>query len=143
MGRFSGAVRVGHPGASEVSSCRPRKLRATSALVALCGRDRLPWVETASGQDKFAPLASLTWQVHVYGKPRPGVAEACGELRLPFHPFAWRQGMRGAGLLRSALYLVRPDGYVALADAHAHPGKLPHYFEECGSAGQQNGVSVR
>ena len=29
-------MRVGHPGASEVSSCRPRKLRATSALVALC-----------------------------------------------------------------------------------------------------------
>jgi hypothetical protein len=40
--------------------------------------------------------------------------------------FAWRRGMRRAGLLRAALYLVRPDGYVALADPHAEPGRLRH-----------------
>ncbi len=41
------------------------------------GGDRLPWVETAPNEDNFAPLTSLAWQVHVYGEPRPGVAEAC------------------------------------------------------------------
>jgi hypothetical protein len=35
--------------------------------------------------------------------------------------------MRRAGLLRSALYLVRPDGYVALADRHADPERLREY----------------
>jgi 2-polyprenyl-6-methoxyphenol hydroxylase-like FAD-dependent oxidoreductase len=100
------------------------------------GGDRLPWVETGPGRDNFAPLASLTWQVHVYGTPRPGVAEACAELRLPLHLFAWRQRMRRAGLLRSALYLVRPDGYVALADPHADPERLRRYFEERGIINQ-------
>src|SRR5262249_17911756 len=82
------------------------------------GGARLPWVETGPGQDNFAPLASLTWQVHVYGQPRPGVAEVCAELQLPLHLFEWRRGTRRAGLLRAALYLVRPDGHVALADPH-------------------------
>jgi 2-polyprenyl-6-methoxyphenol hydroxylase-like FAD-dependent oxidoreductase len=101
---------------------------SVGAAGAVRGGDRLPWVETEPGKDNFAPLASLTWQVHVYGEPRGGLAEVCAELQLPLHLFAWRQGMRRAGLLRTALYLVRPDGYVALADPHADPGRLREYF---------------
>jgi hypothetical protein len=100
---------------------------SVGAAGAVRGGGRLPWVETAPGQDNFATLASLTWQVHVYGELRPGVAEACAELQLPLHVFEWRQRMRRAGLLRSALYLVRPDGYVALADPHADPERLRRY----------------
>src|ERR1700751_3755476 len=74
---------------------------------AVRGGDRLPWVETESGRDNFAPLASLAWQVHVYGEPRGGLAEVCAELQLPLQLFAWRPKMRRAGLLRTALYLVR------------------------------------
>jgi hypothetical protein len=96
------------------------------------GGDRLPWVETEPGGDNFAPLASLTWQVHVYGEPRQGLAEVCGELRLPLHIFVWRPGMRRAGLLRAAVYLVRPDGYVGLADPHAEPEHLRDYFRAQG-----------
>src|SRR5262245_56762851 len=100
---------------------------SVGAAGAVRGGDRLPWVETEPGQDNFAPLALLTWQTHVYGKPRSDVAEICAELQLPLHRFEWRQGMRRAGLVRSALYLVRPDGYVALADPHAGPERLRHY----------------
>ena len=92
------------------------------------GGDRLPWVETAPGQDNFAPLTSLKWQVHVYGDARPGAADACAELGLPLHVFAWLPLMRRAGLASGALYLVRPDGYVALADPEADPERLRHYF---------------
>ena len=99
------------------------------------GGDRLPWVETEPGNDNFAPLASLTWQVHVYGEPRLGLAEACAELRLPFHHFAWRPEMWRAGLRRAALYLVRPDGYVALAHPHADPRRLRDYFSASGHGG--------
>jgi hypothetical protein len=115
---------------------------SVGAAGAVRGGDRLPWVETGPGQDNFAPLASLTWQAHVYGASRPGVAEACAGLRLPLHLFEWRRGMRRAGLLRAALYLVRPDGYVALADPHADPGRLRHYFDERGTVGRQS-VRVR
>ena len=68
------------------------------AAGAVQGGDRLPWVETGPGEDNFAPLTSLAWQVHVYGEPRPGLAEACAELRLPLHVFAWQPAMRRAGL---------------------------------------------
>jgi 2-polyprenyl-6-methoxyphenol hydroxylase-like FAD-dependent oxidoreductase len=94
------------------------------------GGDRLPWVETGPDEDNFTPLTSLAWQVHVYGEPRPGVAEACAALGLPLHVFAWRPSMRRPGLARGALYLVRPDGYVALADAD--PGRLGPYFTSRG-----------
>jgi hypothetical protein len=94
------------------------------------GGDRLPWVELAEGRDNFAPLTSLAWQVHVYGEPRRGVAEACAELGLPLHVFAWQSGMHGAGLKNAAVYLIRPDGYVALADANAEPGRLRQYFSD-------------
>jgi hypothetical protein len=96
------------------------------------GGDRLPWIKLASGKDNFAPLTSLEWQVHVYGEAGHGVAEACAELRLPLHVFAWQQAMRGAGVQNGALYLVRPDGYVALADPGADPQRLRQYFAERG-----------
>ena len=96
------------------------------------GGDRLPWVELGSGEDNFAPLTSLEWHVHVYGEVRPGVSEACAELGLPLHAFAWQPGMQRAGLENAALYLVRPDGYVALADPRADPATLRQYFVERG-----------
>jgi hypothetical protein len=92
------------------------------------GGDRLPWVELGSGNDNFAPLTSLAWQVHVYGEARGALADACAELRLPLHVFAWQAAMRPAGLAKDALYLVRPDGYVALAEASADPEQLRQYF---------------
>jgi len=101
---------------------------STGAAGSVRGGDRLPWVETEPGKDNFTPLASLAWQVHVYGKPRPGIAEACAELRLPLHLFTWQPAMRRAGLRNAALYLVRPGGYVALADPQADPERLRHYL---------------
>jgi len=91
------------------------------------GGDRLPWVQIGPGKDNFVPLASLTWQVHVYGEPRRGLADVCAELQLPLHCFAWQSEMRRAGLRRAALYLVRPDGYVALAAPEADPERLRAY----------------
>jgi 2-polyprenyl-6-methoxyphenol hydroxylase-like FAD-dependent oxidoreductase len=99
---------------------------------AVRGGDRLPWVETEPGEDNFAPLTSLAWQVHVYGDPPGGLAEACADLRLPLHRFAWRPAMRRAGLRRAALYLVRPDGYVGLADPRADVRRLRAYMRAVG-----------
>jgi 2-polyprenyl-6-methoxyphenol hydroxylase-like FAD-dependent oxidoreductase len=108
---------------------------SVGAAGAVHGGDRLPWVETEAGKDNFAPLASPTWQVHVYGEPRGGLAEVCAELQLSLHLFAWQQEMRRVGLRRAALYLVRPDGYVALADPHADPERLRDYFVRMGLPG--------
>jgi 2-polyprenyl-6-methoxyphenol hydroxylase-like FAD-dependent oxidoreductase len=96
------------------------------------GGDRLPWVETEPHEDNFAPLTSVTWQVHVYGEPRSGLAEVCAKLRLPIHTFDWTPQMGRAGLVRGALYLVRPDGYVALAEPTGEPERLGAYFTSRG-----------
>ena len=81
------------------------------------GGDRLPWVERVAGgkQDNFVPLASLNWQVHVYGEVTVETRAACEERGLPLHVYPWREEMGRAGLRRDAFYLVRPDGYVAVA----------------------------
>ena len=91
------------------------------------GGDRLPWVELdgASGRtDNYAVLDGREWQAHVYGTPAAGIAEACAQRGLSLHAFAWQDAMAKAGLTRSAVYLVRPDGYVALADDGASPAPL-------------------
>jgi hypothetical protein len=99
------------------------------------GGDRLPWVEQEPGKDNFDPLASMTWQVHVYGERPRGLAQACTELGLPLHVFEWRAEMQRTGLLRGALYLIRPDGYVALADPQAAAERLREYFRDRGQGG--------
>ena len=98
------------------------------------GGDRLPWVKLASGADNFAPLTSLAWQVHVYGDVKPGVKEACADLRIALHTFAWESRMESVGLQNGALYLVRPDGYVALAEPNSNPQQLRQYFASRGLA---------
>jgi hypothetical protein len=40
--------------------------------------------------------------------------------------------MRRAGLKRGALYLIRPDGHIALADPEADTERLRQYFAERG-----------
>ena len=94
--------------------------------------DRLPWVPSENGDDNFTPLASMHWQAHVYGEVRVSASAACGELQLPLHVFPWTSAATHAGLERSALYLVRPDGYVALADGSGGALGLRGYFRSRG-----------
>ena len=94
------------------------------------GGDRLPWVPSDRPKaDNFAPLASLDWQVHVYGKARGALAQKCRQLELPLHALAWSSHAERAGLQQNAAYLVRPDGYVGLADPAAHPDHLERYLD--------------
>ena len=96
------------------------------------GGDRLPWVSGASKSgtgDNFAPLQSLDWQVHVYGDASPELQTVCFERNLPLHVFSWRAEMDAAGLKRNATYLVRPDGYVALADSEGKAAAVVSYLK--------------
>jgi hypothetical protein len=99
---------------------------------AVHGGDRLPWVEPelpGTGADNFTPLNSLDWQVHIYGEVSAEIRTACDRRKLPLHVFAWRPAMRRTGLRRDAVYLVRPDGYVALADSAASAEALTAYLD--------------
>ena len=93
------------------------------------GGDRLPWVKPEATGDNFAPLRSLDWQVHVYGKPTSALQAVCGQRKLALHVFPWRPEIEATGLRRDAAYLIRPDGYVALADADARAEAVAAYFD--------------
>lgn len=79
---------------------------------------------SAATSDNFATLDGRSWQVHVYGEAGSDLEQACRRFELALHLFPWRSAMRRAGLTRNALYLVRPDGHVAFADASADPDTL-------------------
>ena len=89
----------------------------------------MPWIKPDPGTaaDNFTPLTSVDWQLHVYGTPSPGLARICAERNLALQRFDWREPMRDAGLRRNAGYLVRPDGYIAMADVT--PAGLARYLD--------------
>jgi 2-polyprenyl-6-methoxyphenol hydroxylase-like FAD-dependent oxidoreductase len=93
------------------------------------GGDRLPWAPLGKDTDNFAPLASIGWQVHVYGKPRAEIESLCRDRGVPLHAFAWRAELHTSGLKRDAAYLVRPDGYVGLAEPRGEAAVLAAYLD--------------
>ena len=76
----------------------------------------------------LAPLRSLDWQVHVYGKPSAAVDALCKARHIALHEFVWRDAMRAVGFKRDAAYLVRPDGYIGCADRDAEAQTLERYL---------------
>jgi hypothetical protein len=48
---------------------------------------------------------------------------------LPLHIFPWNPGMDRVGLMRQAAYLVRPDGYVAMADPEGSATAIASYLD--------------
>jgi 2-polyprenyl-6-methoxyphenol hydroxylase-like FAD-dependent oxidoreductase len=95
------------------------------------GGDRLPWAAGAT-TDNFAPTGKLDWQVHVYGAADEALSGWCHRNGLQLRIFEWERAHEHAGLARDAAYLVRPDGYVAMADAAGAPEGLRDYFQAIG-----------
>jgi 2-polyprenyl-6-methoxyphenol hydroxylase-like FAD-dependent oxidoreductase len=90
--------------------------------------DRLPW---APGAD--VP-ASLDWQARIYGEATEALSGWCRARGLELLALPWRAAHAEAGLKQGALYLLRPDTYVALADPAARPETLARYFSDRGLA---------
>ncbi len=59
-------------------------------------------------------------------RANPALAAFCSDRGLPLHVFEW--GPKHS----TALYLIRPDAYVALADPAAKPSVLEQYFARRG-----------
>ncbi|MFK8794891.1 FAD-dependent monooxygenase [Planococcus plakortidis] len=95
------------------------------------GGMRLPWVETVNG-DNFAPLRSVDWQIHVYGKATPELIGFARSHSMELHEFPWEAKMKDAGFKQDALYLIRPDGHVALATDGQWLRVLNMYLESFG-----------
>lgn len=90
------------------------------------GGDRLPWARTA-GSDNFDTLATTDWQLHVYGTLSATLAAWCAS-RVAVHAFAWEAAYQKAGFARDAMYLIRPDAYIALAATVQDPALIEQYL---------------
>jgi len=95
------------------------------------GGDRLPWVRTDAG-DNFRSLSAMVWQAHVYGSASDESSNWCERHGVRLNQFEWQPAYEAAGLARGALYLLRPDSYVALADSTGTPERLERYFSDIG-----------
>ncbi|HEY1863649.1 MAG TPA: FAD-dependent oxidoreductase [Roseiarcus sp.] len=91
------------------------------------GGDRLPWVKMG-GTDNYKALKRIGWQIHVYGKADDYVKRWAEGRRIPLEVYAWTEDMRHAGLRENALYLIRPDTYVALASPAPSVDAVEHYL---------------
>ncbi len=99
------------------------------------GGERLPWLAPPH-EDNFVADGAIGWQLHVYGQASAAVQTWCHAHGIRLRQFAWDEACRAVGLLEDALYLLRPDSYVALASVDATPQVLAGYFEALGYVGE-------
>lgn len=118
---------------SQIAIRYPESWLSVGAAGGVRGGDRLPWVEwTGNDQsraDNFEYFGSLDWQLHCYGDASAAVRATCESRGLKLHTFVWRPQMKRAGLTRDAIYLIRPDEYVAFAGANGDVGGLERFLD--------------
>jgi 2-polyprenyl-6-methoxyphenol hydroxylase-like FAD-dependent oxidoreductase len=90
------------------------------------GGDRLPWAKTAR-RDNFESLATPQWQLHVYGSLNTRLKDWCAS-RVAVQVFEWADAHATAGFAKDAVYLIRPDAYIALAAREQNPELLERYL---------------
>lgn len=87
--------------------------------------DRLPFV---GALDNFSKLRKLDWQVQVYGKAKNELSDYCNQVGLALTTYPASEETFSAGLSEFALYLIRPDGHVALASLKQDIAALRDYI---------------
>jgi 2-polyprenyl-6-methoxyphenol hydroxylase-like FAD-dependent oxidoreductase len=118
---------------SQIAIKYPQSALSHGPAGTVTGGERLPWVQYADGSgggDNFASLGTRAWQVHRYGDPVPALQTICDRRGVRLETFPWSSDAKEAGLKKNAAYIVRPDGYVAIADYDADPAKISAYLDQ-------------
>lgn len=91
--------------------------------------DRLPWVKD-NNIDNYKSLTLLDWQIHVYGNMSLEFKNDIEKQKLQFHEFPWHTSLKKYGLKKNAVYLIRPDGYIAYIDLEQHYQRLKIFLDK-------------
>jgi 2-polyprenyl-6-methoxyphenol hydroxylase-like FAD-dependent oxidoreductase len=90
--------------------------------------DRLPWVEI-NEVDNFSTLRDVCWQLHIYGESLSQVVKWAQEMSVRVFTFHWDDQYAKAGLIKDAVYLLRPDQYIAgIFEGPSVEARLDEYF---------------
>ncbi|OAQ59404.1 PheA/TfdB family FAD-binding monooxygenase [Pochonia chlamydosporia 170] len=93
------------------------------------GGQRLPWVEV-DGASNFESLSSMRWQIHVYGNVTEVLVAWCKKHDIPLTEFEWKSDCASVGLTQDAVYVLRPDGHVALVQKSVDVDAIERYFAD-------------
>ncbi|KAJ5124128.1 uncharacterized protein N7515_007953 [Penicillium bovifimosum] len=90
--------------------------------------DRLPWAEMDE-EDNFSTLRYVCWQLHAYGEILPHLEEWARDNGVKVFAFDWHDQYVKAGLVKDAVYLLRPDQYIAgIFEGPSIESELKEYF---------------
>ncbi|WJH40779.1 FAD-dependent monooxygenase [Aliirhizobium terrae] len=96
------------------------------------GGDRLPWLDAGDGRSNYDAFNRLCWQVHVYGYAGYALEDWCSKNAIPLQAYPWQPACEDAGFARDAVYLLRPDSYVAAAFHATSLEAIERYFDDHG-----------
>ena len=78
--------------------------------------------------DNYGGLKRIGWQIHVYGAAEAYLHTWFESRNVPLQVYPWTDAMQQAGLRENAMYLIRPDTYVALAELAPSVDAVERYF---------------
>lgn len=127
---FAGARRTLFRTVSQIRIAYRRSAISAGRAGRTAGGDRLPWVPGDPAIS--AAFDYLGWQWVACGTPDPALVTRARDDALPLRIVAWRTPAEHAGLSEHAVYLVRPDGHVALAMARYDGATVDAYVARHG-----------
>jgi 2-polyprenyl-6-methoxyphenol hydroxylase-like FAD-dependent oxidoreductase len=134
LSRFAAIRRFLFRTVSQIAIKYPQSALSHGPAHTTSGGERLPWLQFTDGSgkcaDNFSSLNARAWQVHRYGDAAPALQAMCDSRGLQLEIFPWNSGAQAADLKKNAAYVVRPDGYIAIAVDDADPAKISAYLEK-------------